>query len=142
MNSSFSSKPTADPVGEKHECLAGRVVLVADDHAMLRLVITRLLKSLQMTVIEAKDGREAIDLAKDAERVDIAILDLAMPVLSGFQAASEIRKLPSCAEAKLIALSGAADMEEEVVKPGSPFDGFLLKPCSFATITEALISLN
>ena len=71
-------------------------ILLADDHALVRRGVRLILDGEpDLTVVaEAADGAEAVDLAR-AERPDLAILDIAMPRLTGLQAARELtRSLP------------------------------------------------
>ncbi|MFG1812215.1 response regulator [Kribbella sp. NPDC049174] len=74
--------PEADPVTR---------ILLADDHALVRRGVRLILEGEpDLTVVaEAADGREAVDLALSGD-VDLAILDVAMPRLTGLQAAREI----------------------------------------------------
>src|SRR3989454_12408647 len=65
-------------------------VLLADDHVIFRQGVRTLLERSGFEIVaEAGDGREAVQLAKDV-KPDVAILDLAMPQLSGPDAAREI----------------------------------------------------
>jgi DNA-binding NarL/FixJ family response regulator len=68
-------------------------VLLADDHAMVRRGLRHILDTQPdlEVVAEAGDGREALGLALDAD-IDLAILDVAMPRLTGLQAARQVIK--------------------------------------------------
>src|SRR3989304_1105915 len=67
-------------------------VLIADDHPLIRQGLRTLLEQHGFTVIgEAADGREATQLAQELEP-DVAVLDLAMPLLNGLDAAREITR--------------------------------------------------
>ncbi len=68
-------------------------ILLADDHALVRRGVRMILDSQpDLTVVaEAADGAEALQAVRDHE-VDLAILDVAMPRLTGLQAAREISK--------------------------------------------------
>ena len=67
-------------------------VLLADDHAILRDGLRGVLKDAGFEVVgEASDGREAIKLTQELQP-EIAILDIAMPVLNGIDASREILK--------------------------------------------------
>jgi len=66
-------------------------ILLADDHLVVREALRLLIEGKGFEVVaEAADGREAIQLASQV-RPDIAILDLAMPLVNGIEAAREIR---------------------------------------------------
>jgi DNA-binding NarL/FixJ family response regulator len=67
-----------------------RRVMIADDHQIVRQGLRALLeKAGHIVVVEAANGREAVDLAA-VNPVDIAVLDLIMPVLNGVDAAREL----------------------------------------------------
>ena len=65
-------------------------ILIADDEKEIRDILRLLLEGEGYVVLTAEDGREAI--AEAAAEVDLYILDVNMPEVSGFPAAAEIRK--------------------------------------------------
>lgn len=69
-------------------------VLIADDHEMVRRGIRSLLESSRrnMQVLEAKNGKEAVEMAIRC-KPDLVILDVSMPLLDGFSAARQIRRV-------------------------------------------------
>lgn len=74
-------------------------ILLADDHTVVRKGLRLLLESQPefMVVADAADGREAVALAEQ-HRPDVAVIDIAMPVLNGIEAARQISaKLPQTA---------------------------------------------
>lgn len=68
-------------------------LLIADDHAVVRAGLKALIdREADLEVVaEATDGRQALDLGT-SEQVDLAILDIAMPGMTGLQATREIRR--------------------------------------------------
>jgi CheY-like chemotaxis protein len=71
----------------------GKTVLVVDDNAAIRkMLATAFLSDGFKTCIEAENGKEAIDVAKQ-NKPDVIVLDLSMPVMNGLQSAPELRKL-------------------------------------------------
>lgn len=71
----------------------GKTVLVVDDSAAIRkMLATAFLCDGFKTCIEAENGKEAIDVAKQ-NKPDVIVLDLSMPVMNGLQSAPELRKL-------------------------------------------------
>jgi DNA-binding NarL/FixJ family response regulator len=68
-------------------------ILIADDHEIMRRGIRSVLESRDdMEVYEAENGKEAIDKARQIQP-HLVILDVSMPVLDGFSAAREIKKV-------------------------------------------------
>ncbi len=111
-------------------------VLLADDHTVvregLRLVIDA--EPDLEVVAEANDGAEAVELAV-AEKIDLAVLDVSMPRMTGLQAAAEIgRRAPGL---KVLMLS-MHDREEyffEALKAGA--SGYVLKSAANRDLIEA-----
>ncbi|MFA4015080.1 MAG: hypothetical protein RUDDFDWM_000153 [Candidatus Fervidibacterota bacterium] len=66
-------------------------ILIADDEVLVRQVIKQVLQSEGYDVIEAKDGKEAVELVRN-EKPDLLIIDVRMPVMDGMQACRIIRE--------------------------------------------------
>ena len=67
-----------------------RKVLLADDDASIRVGVADLLETLDLIVLQAETGAEAIELAREV-RVHAALLDMQMPELSGLDALARLR---------------------------------------------------
>ena len=65
-------------------------ILVADDDKNIRLLLTRVLENAGYTVSTAKDGQEALELL-DKEQIDLAVVDVMMPVMDGYELTEAIR---------------------------------------------------
>ncbi len=70
--------------------MALRRALVADDSRIFRVVTAELLREHGLEVLEAADGREAVDQLL-AHRPELAIIDALMPLVSGFEAIAKLR---------------------------------------------------
>ena len=101
-------------------------ILIADDEKEIRDVVKMLLEGEGYEVMAAADGQEALSLA-DAS-VDLYILDVNMPKLSGFGAAAEIRKHYYAPILFLTAYSGESD---KVMGFSVGGDDYLVKPFAF-----------
>lgn len=66
-------------------------VLVADDSRIFRVLVRELLEEKGVTVLEAADGREALDTTL-ASRPELLILDALMPRLSGFEVVAKLKE--------------------------------------------------
>jgi len=111
-------------------------ILIADDHGIVRSGLRKVIdpKPDLEVVAEAQDGAEAVAKAL-AEDVDLAILDVSMPRLTGIQAAAELRKRKP--ELKLLMLS-MHDSEQflfEALKAGA--SGYVLKSGADEEIVDA-----
>lgn len=86
-------------------------VLVVDDSRMHRMTLAKLLDQLGHEVVEAEDGRDALDrLAKDPE-IDLVLLDLVMPVLDGFETLAAMKADAALARLPVIVVSGLDDLD-------------------------------
>lgn len=68
------------------------LVMIVDDHAIIRRMLRALLKGESLAVSDAVDGAEGVQKAQ-AEKPDLIILDLSMPVMNGLDAARELKVL-------------------------------------------------
>jgi len=87
---------------------SGKRILVVDDMESSRAVIRKLLKSTGVTIIEAKNGKEAVDLFIEAsDNIDLILMDYTMPVMDGHEATQKIREsgLQKAESIPIIALS-------------------------------------
>ena len=83
-------------------------VLIADDYDDAREAIGLLLELRGINVIEARNGREAVERAF-AGNLDLILLDLEMPVMDGFAALKCLRQIVHLAEVPIIAISAHTD---------------------------------
>jgi CheY-like chemotaxis protein len=112
-------------------------VLVVDDRRYNRLLLVDMLEPLGFEVSTAGDGQEAVDKAL-AWRPDAIIMDLVMPVKTGFEAAQEIRQQPELKEVFIVAASASvleADQERSRV---AGCNVFLPKPIHADDLLAAL----
>jgi len=80
-------------------------VLVAEDSADTRAVLSRALATYGYRVLEAADGREAVELAV-SECPDLVVMDLNMPVMDGLAATERIREMKDrCGDVPVVAVT-------------------------------------
>ncbi len=85
-----------------------RKALVVDDESDAREFVRAILEPEGWEVIEAEDGAAGIEKAKETQP-DLAILDIEMPNVNGFEVFMELIKLPETAGTKIVMLTGVAD---------------------------------
>ncbi len=102
-------------------------VLVVDDDDVIRQLITVNLELEGFEVATAVDGQDCLDKVKDV-RPDVVTLDIMMPRLDGWEAASRLRADPETADVKVVLLSARA--QEADLERGSRIgvDAYLTKP--------------
>jgi CheY-like chemotaxis protein len=117
-----------------------RKALVADDDALIRAMLSSELRSLGLTVVEAQNGEEAVDLWLK-EHPDIMFLDLLMPKLNGLDALKRIRETPGGDGHRVPAVLVTALTQETVRQfeiSGIRPEGYLEKPFRLKAVARVL----
>jgi signal transduction histidine kinase/CheY-like chemotaxis protein len=112
-------------------------VLVADDNHDAADTLTLLLRAMGHTVDVVYDGLQAVECFSNVQP-DVAILDIGMPGMDGYQAARAIRALPKGDNAKLIALSGWGQPMDRKNSEEAGFDKHFTKPVDIAQLSSQL----
>ena len=112
-----------------------KTVLLVEDYADSRFMLGRLLEMSGYRVLEAANGREAVEIA-ERECPDVVPMDLQMPVLDGFTATSIIRRIESICRVPVIAVS--AQTAEEFISAARRVgcDHFVTKPVDFDLLLQ------
>ncbi len=119
-----ATPPPRRPTGYKG---ARRRVLVADDVTVNRLMLADLMHTLDFRVVEAGDGRQALDLAQ-ALAPDLIVMDIVMPVMDGLTSIQRLREMPSLHAVPIIATSASASADAREASLAAGADVFLPKP--------------
>jgi len=85
------------------------LVLIVDDDEGARLLTEIALTNAEFRVVQAEDGKQALEVFR-AERPDIVLLDVSMPVMDGFHACLELRRLPGGESVPVLMLTGHEDI--------------------------------
>jgi DNA-binding NarL/FixJ family response regulator len=112
-------------------------VVLCDDHVIFRQGLLKLLQSAEDIIVvgESGDGNEVLNLIL-REKPDLAILDISMPGLSGFEIAEKIQK--SGLETKIIFLTMHNDQPTVKTAIQSDASGFVLKDDAFEDLLYAI----
>jgi DNA-binding NarL/FixJ family response regulator len=111
-------------------------ILLADDHSMVRRGLRMVLDAepdLEV-VAEASDGHEAVELAV-SEEVDLAVLDVSMPRLTGLQAAAELKRRQPEVRTLMLSMYDSEQYFFEALKAGA--SGYVLKSAADRDLVEA-----
>jgi DNA-binding NarL/FixJ family response regulator len=111
-------------------------VLIADDHAMVRHGLRRIVdaESDLRVVAEAADGAEAVEMVS-VEPVELAILDVSMPVLTGLQAARRITEEHPHVRVLMLSMHENEQYLFEALRAGA--SGYVLKTAADRDLVEA-----
>lgn len=114
-------------------------ILAVDDEPDLRSLLRILLVNRGYEVIEASSGTEAVEQMKNNNRIDLVIMDIMMPGLSGVEACAKIREFSTVPMLFLTAKSQLNDKREAY---GSGGDDYLVKPFSQSELMLKVESLT
>jgi len=116
-------------------------ILIADDEIHIRHVVGQRLRSAGYTVIEAGDGKEALELALE-HIPDMVISDLQMPTMSGLELCTQLRDNASTSHIPAILLTARGYLIEESHKHLTNVRAIVAKPFSVREILERIDSLR
>ena len=111
--------------------------VVVDDAADLRELVADLLRMKGHEVMAVEDGPSAVALIR-SERPDVALIDIGLPEMDGYEVARELRRdLPS-PQLRLIAMTGYGQAADKLAAKQAGFDAHIVKPASADKIMRAL----
>jgi signal transduction histidine kinase len=117
--------------------VVGRRILVADDNPDALASLAEVLKLQGHEVFSAANGTLALECA-ERHRPDVALLDIGMPLLDGYEVARRIRAQPWGAQVTLLALTGWGQEPDRRRSQSAGFDQHLVKPLDLARLNELL----
>jgi PAS domain S-box-containing protein len=143
----FNFSIVVEPVGSRPRpwvppgrgSLEGSALLVVDDNATNRRIMTDLAAKWGVNARAASSGAEALTWLRNGEEFDLAVLDMHMPEMDGEMLAREIRQLRPAPTLPLVLLSSLG-AREDVREPGL-FAAFLTKPAKPNQLFEVLCKL-
>lgn len=110
----------------------GKKVLIVEDSPDFRSVLKFLLEEEGHTVLEAEDGKKAVEIVKN-QMPDLILMDIAMPAMDGLEAAKTIRKLDGASYLPIIAITAYWSFYYSKAKDAG-FDDLINKPVEPTTL--------
>ena len=113
-------------------------VLIADDHSLFAAALQAILgadKRFEVVAL-ATDGRQAVDLASSL-KPDVVLMDIAMPVLDGFQATQELRKRSPATSVLMLTGSNARIDIDKARRSGAA--GYVTKDRIASELIDAIL---
>lgn len=118
--------------------MGAKRILIADDEARMRKLVGDFLKKEGYSVIEAGDGRQALDLFLGNDDIDLIILDVMMPGYDGWTVCREIRKL---SQVPIIMLTARGEESDELFGFDLGADEYIAKPFSLKILAARIQAL-
>ncbi len=138
MNESENTKSKSSP--------SDYIVLAIDDSSTDRAIIRKCLKPLGITLLEATNGLEGLEMLKNGDKIPDAILvDIEMPKMDGYTFASEVRKYNKFKNLPLIAVTSRVTKTDRMRGVESGMTEYITKPYSgeyLATVVKRSIKLE
>ncbi|WNG29129.1 response regulator [Cystobacter fuscus] len=112
-------------------------ILLVEDNPDIRETLRDLLELHGHHVAEASDGRAAVELVL-SQRPQVALVDIGLPELDGYQVAELVRASAGGADTRLVALTGYGHPEDRKRALAAGFDAHLVKPVSSEDLSQVL----
>ena len=109
--------------------MTNRRILVVDDESVTRRVVTHTLKTLDIVVVGAENGTQALALADDGDYA-MALVDINLPDMDGFEVVQRLRALPHFQETPMVIFTARNQPGDEHHALESGAVGFFYKPFS------------
>src|SRR5579884_3949724 len=131
--------PARIPLEDGLPHLAGKRILVVDDNATNREIVTRHARSWGMEPVAVDGSAAALELIEQGERFDVAVLDMMMPEMDGLALAGEIRQRRGESELPLLLLTSLGRLPQP--QAGGVFSAQLAKPLKASQLYNTLLQL-
>ena len=113
-------------------------IILADDEERWRMIVHDFLEQEGYTVLEAANGRQAVDQLRENPDTALVILDIMMPEMDGLEACREIR---SFSQVPVLMVTARDDEETEIAGMQSGTDQYVSKPIKLRAFMERVKSL-
>ncbi len=134
---SESKKQIIKKLHNKEDVFENKTVLIVDDDMRNVFALTKVLEDRNLIVIEAENGKVAIEKLTENNNIDIVLMDVMMPVMDGLTATKEIRKNNKISSIPIIVITAKAMKEDRLNALAAGANDYLSKPVD----TEKLLSL-
>ena len=102
-------------------------ILAVDDSASMRQMVVFTLDSAGYDVVEAVDGQQALDIAKN-ESFDLVLSDINMPVMNGIELVKQLRQLEAYKYTPILMLTTETSSDRKMAGKGAGATGWVVKP--------------
>jgi DNA-binding response OmpR family regulator len=114
-----------------------KTILIVEDESRMRHLIATYLKKEGLTVLEAENGMQALDIFK-REKIDLIILDIMMPYMDGYEVCKNIR---AHSDVLIIMLTAKSEEDDKLLGYGLGADDYQTKPFSPKVLTAKVKAL-
>ncbi|SFA71015.1 Signal transduction histidine kinase [Flavobacterium swingsii] len=122
------------------ETNGNETILVAEDDNINFLLLEKIMQLKNYKIIRAKNGQEAVSICRDNKNIDLVLMDIKMPILSGYEALAKIKVFSP--ELPIIAQTAYSSSEDQEKMKQAGFVNYITKPINkeklFQIIAETL----
>ena len=115
-------------------------VLVVDDASDVRNLVAAHLKRCGHKVLTAEDASQGLEIAMD-ERPDLAIIDIMMPGMNGYELTQALREMPATHDLPIIVLTARAGGADRAHAYRVGADSFIQKPFELQRLTDEIVTV-
>ncbi|UCH92485.1 MAG: response regulator, partial [Candidatus Aminicenantes bacterium] len=108
-------------------------LLIVDNNKEIRRIVKGYLEGSRIKVLEAEDGKKAVQMAKE-HKPDLILMDLKMPVMNGIEATRQIREEGELKAVPIFAFTASKTDPDDVAKYQDLFESYIFKPISKAKL--------
>ena len=123
----------------ENEFLKGKKILVVEDDLSSRLYLNKILEKTGAVLLNASDGKEAVDSVSSDPGIDIILMDIQLPVIYGYESAAMIRKIKK--DMIIVAQTAYSLMGDREKILASGFDDYIVKPIFPNQLIEKLVNI-
>jgi len=113
-----------------------KTILIAEDTDESYIFLKSVLEELNVKIIRAKNGFEAVDICKNEPQIDLVLMDIRMPIMNGYEASAEIKRIK--AELPIIAQTAHAMSGDEEKASEAGCDDYISKPINPIQLIEKI----
>jgi signal transduction histidine kinase/CheY-like chemotaxis protein len=127
-----------EPASSEEKIISeNKTILIADDVSINRMLLKAFFRDMNIHIIEAEDGLQALTAAQQA-LPDVILMDISMPVMDGYEAAKQIKEHITSKHIPVIAVTAHALPEDQQRILSAGFDGYLAKPVCRSVLFQEL----
>ncbi len=123
----------------ENSILKGKKILIVEDDLPSRLYLNKILERTGAVLINAGDGSEAVGIAERNPDIALILMDIQLPILNGYAAATKIKK--SEHKGKIIAQTAYSLADDLEKIRSSDFDDYIIKPIYPDQLVEKLSAI-
>ncbi len=111
-------------------------ILIAEDDNINFLLFQKMMQNKNFKIIRAVNGQEAVDICLTNPNIDLVLMDIKMPIMTGFEALEQIR--PMRPNLPIIAQTAYSSSDDKIKIEEAGFNGYITKPLNRDTLFELI----